>query len=72
MDWFSDFIAARFKAFFATLVVGFVPQLIIAVEQATGFDIPGKWEADITNWLLAIFAGLAVNYTVNKPAAPKA
>jgi hypothetical protein len=72
MDWFSDFVAARFKAFFAALVVGFTPAVIKAFETSFGVDIPGSWEANFQTWLLALFAGLTVNYVSNKPAPPKA
>ena len=65
MEKFSEFFAERLKAFFATLIVGMLPQLISAVEKATGFDIPGQWETSFTTWVLAILAGIGVNYTVN-------
>jgi uncharacterized metal-binding protein len=70
MDWFSDFFSARLKAFFAAFVVGFVPVIVKAFETGFGVDIPGTWEANLQTWLLALFAGLTVNYTSNVP--PKA
>jgi hypothetical protein len=67
MDWFSVFVAARFKAFFGALAVGVTPVAIKAFE-ANFFDIPAAWEA----WLVAAVGGIVVNFAVNVPAPPKA
>jgi hypothetical protein len=72
MEWFSDYFAARFKAFFGAFVVAFVPTLITAFETSFSIDIPGTWETGIQNWILALLAGLTINYVANKPAPPKA
>ncbi len=66
MDWFSDFVAFRFKAFFGALAVGVTPVVIKAFE-ANIFDIPPAWEA----WIIAAVGGLVVNYAVNKAPAVK-
>lgn len=62
---FSIGIAKRLKVAAAVLVVGMVPVVIKALESATGFDIPGVWEQSWNDWVIAILAGVGVNYTDN-------
>lgn len=64
----SKFIAFRLKAAAAVLIVGLFPVFIQAAEAATGFDIPGKWETEWNQWILAWLAGLGVNYADNVKA----
>ncbi len=63
----ENFFIQRLKAFGAALVAGIGPIVIKAVESGFSFDIPASWEA----WIVAFFAGLAVNYISNVPAMPK-
>lgn len=64
----SKFVARRLKAATAVLVVGLLPVLIKAIEAGTGFDIPGAWEQNWNDWVLAFLAGLGVNYAENQNA----
>jgi hypothetical protein len=61
----SEFIAKRFKAAAAVLIVGLLPVIVKAIEAGTGFDIPGAWEQSWNDWVLALLAGIGVNYTDN-------
>lgn len=59
-----DFLLQRAKAFAAAFATGLVPVFISAIEKASGFDIPGSWEA----WLLIAVTGLVVHQVPNKTA----
>lgn len=62
---FSKFLAKRFKAAAAVLIVGLLPVAIKAIEAGVGIDIPGDWEIEAQNWVIAFLAGIGVNYAEN-------
>ena len=64
-ELFTKFLSKRFKAVAAVFVVGMVPVLIKAIEVGTGFDVPGAWELQATDWVTAVLVGLGVNYAEN-------
>lgn len=61
----TGFFVKRLKAAAAVFIVGLLPLFISAVEASTGFDVPGKWEVDLKDLVLAWLAGMGVNYAVN-------
>lgn len=62
---FTKFLSKRFKAVAAVFLVGMVPVAIKAIEVGTGFDVPGAWEIQVSDWVTAALVGLGVNYAEN-------
>jgi hypothetical protein len=65
MELLTKSLASRFKVVAAVFLVGMVPVIVKSIEVGTGFDIPGGWESSASDWVVAILAGVGVNYAEN-------